>query len=45
MPERSGYYLGARMVEAAFTTRGGDWTVRASATEISAIAQAAAATA
>ena len=45
MPERSGYYVGARMTDAAFTTRGADWAVRASATEISAIAQAAAATA
>jgi hypothetical protein len=45
MPERSGYYLGARMAEAAFSTRGADWAVRASATEIAAIAQAAAATA
>ena len=45
MPERSGYYLGARMVEAACSTRGIDWAVRASAAEIAAIAQAAAATA
>jgi hypothetical protein len=45
MPERSGYYLGARMTDAAFATRGADWAVRASATEISAIAEAAAATA
>ena len=45
MPERSGYYLGARMAEAAFSTRGADWAVRASAAEIAAIAQAAAATA
>jgi hypothetical protein len=45
MPERSGYYLGARMTDAAFTTRGADWAVRASAAEISAIAEAAAATA
>ena len=45
MPERSGYYLGARMTDAAFSTRGADWAVRASAAEISAIAEAAAATA
>jgi len=45
MPERSGYYLGARMTEAAFSTRGADWAVRASASEIFAIAEAAAATA
>ena len=45
MPERSGYYLGARMTDAAFSTRGAEWAVRASAAEISAIAEAAAATA
>jgi hypothetical protein len=45
MPERSGYYLGARMTDAAFATKGADWAVRASATEISAVAEAAAATA
>jgi len=45
MPERSGYYLGTRMTDAAFSTRGAEWAVRASAPEISAIAEAAAATA
>jgi hypothetical protein len=45
MPERAGYYLGARMTDAAFSNKGADWAVRASATEISAIAEAAAATA
>ena len=45
MPERSGYYLGARMTDAAVSTRGADWAVRASAAEIFAIAEAAAATA
>jgi hypothetical protein len=38
LPERSGYYLGARMAEPAIATRGAAWAVRASATEISAIA-------
>jgi hypothetical protein len=45
MPERSGYYVGARMVEPAISSRGLAWAVRASAGEITAIAQAAAATA
>lgn len=34
LPERSGYYIGARMVETALATRGPAWTVRASAEEI-----------
>jgi hypothetical protein len=45
LPERSGYHLGARMVEAALETRGLDWAIRASAGEIEAAAKAAAATA
>jgi len=45
LPERSGYYLGARMVEPAIVSRGHAWAVRASAHEISTIAHAAAATA
>jgi hypothetical protein len=45
LPERSGYYLGARMVEPAIVARGHAWAVRASAHEISTIAHAAAATA
>ena len=45
LPERGGYYLGARMVEAAIAQRGLAWTVRASAQEISALGDAAAATA
>ena len=36
---------GAQMTETAFSTRGADWAVRASATEMTAIAQSAAATA
>jgi hypothetical protein len=42
LPERCGYYLGARMAEPAIASRGAGWAVRASASEISVIAQAAA---
>jgi uncharacterized protein YjaZ len=45
LPERSGYYFGARMVESAVEAQGLEWTVRANASEIMAIANAAAATA
>jgi hypothetical protein len=45
LPERSGYFLGARMVEAAVDTHGLDWAVRASALELEALDRAAAATA
>ena len=45
LPERSGYYLGARLVEPAIDAHGHAWAVRASAAEISALALAAAATA
>jgi uncharacterized protein YjaZ len=45
LPERSGYYLGARMVEAAIAERGVAWAVRASANELEALARASAATA
>jgi hypothetical protein len=45
LPERSGYYLGARMVEAAINERGIAWAVRASATELAQLARDAAATA
>jgi hypothetical protein len=34
IPERAGYYLGARMVEPAIATRGLAWAVRASAREL-----------
>jgi hypothetical protein len=34
MPERAGYFLGARMVEAAILERGLPWALRASAREI-----------
>jgi hypothetical protein len=45
VPERAGYFLGARMAEPALTSRGAAWSVRASAGEITAIAQSAMATA
>src|SRR3954451_1789379 len=45
LPERSGYYLGARMVEAAVAQRGLAWSVRASASELGDLARGAAATA
>ena len=45
LPERCGYYYGARMVEQAISQRGFAWAVRASAGEISALAETAAATA
>jgi hypothetical protein len=45
LPERSGYYLGARMVESAIDANGLGWTVRASAGEIEALDRSAAATA
>jgi hypothetical protein len=34
VPERAGYYLGARMAEPAIATRGLAWAIRASATEL-----------
>jgi hypothetical protein len=45
LPERSGYYLGAKMVELAVDARGLDWAIRANALEIEALATAAAASA
>lgn len=42
IPERSGYFLGARMVEAAVERHGMAWCVRASAEEILAAGSAAA---
>jgi hypothetical protein len=45
LPERAGYYLGARLVEPAIDAHGHAWAVRASAAELSALALAAAATA
>ena len=45
LPERSGYYLGARMVEPAVRERGLAWALRASAAELAHVAHDAAATA
>ena len=45
LPERAGYYLGARMAEPAMAERGAAWAVRASVAELAALAGAAAATA
>jgi hypothetical protein len=45
LPERSGYYLGARMVEAAVNERGLPWAVRAGAAELAQVERGAAATA
>jgi hypothetical protein len=40
IPERSGYHLGARLVEPAIAARGVPWAVRAGADELFAISQA-----
>ena len=45
LPERRGYFIGARMVEAAVRERGLSWAIRASAAEIADVAKSAAATA
>jgi len=45
LPERAGYFLGARMVEAAINERGIAWALRASGGELGQLARAAAATA
>lgn len=45
LPERSGYFLGARMVEAAIAEHGIAWAVRASAAELAQLARDTAATA
>ena len=41
LPERSGYYLGARMVEAAVAERGLSWAVRATAAELAQVGRGA----
>jgi hypothetical protein len=41
LPERAGYFLGARMVEPAINARGFAWSVRANAYEIAAAAEPA----
>ena len=45
LPERCGYYYGARVVEPAIEQRGFAWAVRANAGEIATLAETAAATA
>lgn len=45
LPERSGYYLGSRLVERAVAERGLPWAVRADAREIATLARPSAATA
>ena len=45
LPERSGYFLGARMVEPAIAARGHAWAVRASAHEMVSLGLTAAASA
>src|SRR4051812_44905977 len=45
LPERSGYFLGTKMVEQAVNTRGLAWAIRASAAEITSIAGSSAASA
>ncbi|HJU67865.1 MAG TPA: hypothetical protein VJ650_06405 [Gemmatimonadaceae bacterium] len=45
LPERAGYYIGARLAHGAISSRGLAWALRASADEISELAKAAAATA
>src|SRR5256714_5904906 len=42
-PERSGYFLGTRMVEPAVNARGLSWAIRASAAEITSIASSSSA--
>ena len=39
IPERAGYYVGARLVEPAIAARGVAWSVRASAEELCAVGQ------
>lgn len=45
LPERSGYYLGARMVEGAIAARGLSWALRAGVSELGSLSSGAAATA
>jgi hypothetical protein len=45
IPERSGYFLGARLVEPAVTARGLSWASRASAAELAQVSREAAASA
>ena len=43
VPDRCGYFIGARMVEQAISMKGAAWTVRASASEIASVSGEAAA--
>lgn len=45
LPERCGYYVGARMCDAAVEARGLSWAIRAGANEVVALARTAVATA
>ena len=45
VPERCGYYVGARMVEQAIASKGAAWTVRAGPSEIAEVGGEAAASA
>jgi hypothetical protein len=45
LPERAGYFLGARMVEAVIAERGLPWALRAGATEITSLSDTTARTA
>lgn len=45
IPERSGYYLGSRMVEAAVNAHGLSWAIRAGAAELAQLSREAAASA
>jgi uncharacterized protein YjaZ len=45
IPERSGYYIGARMVETALEQRGATWAIRATAEDLVALGTQQAATA
>lgn len=45
IPERSGYYVGARMVESAVNERGLSWAVRAAASELDQLSRSAVASA
>ena len=45
LPERSGYLIGARIVEPAIQTRGLSWAIRAGARELTELARSGAATA
>jgi hypothetical protein len=44
-PERSGYFLGSKMVDSAVNARGLSWAIRASAGEITSISSSTAASA